>query len=296
VAADEHKRWFANRGQIIQIALTAVACSFAGVKAWPDMEKDALFSGGSVLFYILVVVVLVSVGRTVRSGLVAPAASSLRAGPALSVGTADEAYQRFLRLGVTNFYANRRQVPNDHWVTWLSEAKRYCVLLGQAHGEWCLDPGFRPTLIARLRNGVSVEIFFLKPGGLAAQLRRREDSTGIRDTDQRIRSSMREVWAIRGTLEPAVKDRLKLYVYDATPSVGVTWIDDKMLVTHYLASFTNLTSPALVVDPTPTPDTLGTPYWVYGQNVDGIRARFSEEITDDNIDILTREETDGHAA
>src|ERR1035437_10701754 len=90
-----------------------------------------------------------------------------------------------------------------------------------------------------------------------------------------IQRSLREVWRIRSSLEPSVRGYLKLYVYDATPSLGVTWIDDVMLVTHYLASRTNLTSPALVVEPRPGSDTL---YAVYEQNVDGIRARECPEL------------------
>jgi hypothetical protein len=204
----------------------------------------------------------------------------------------EEAYQRFLSLGVTNFYSSRNQVPNGDWVRRLCDAKHRCILLGQAHGNWLEDPGFQPALVDRLRNGVHVEMFFLDPGGKAVQLRQQEDSIGIRDTKTRIRKSLRAIWKIRSELEPTLKEQLRIYVYDATPSLGVTWIDSVMLVTHYLAGSSNLTSPALVVEPRPVSD---TPYATYDQNVSRIRASsFTHEVTADNIGGYTHEGTDEH--
>ena len=291
MASDQSNKWFANRGQLIQAALAAVAVILSGRNAWPDMKKIEFLSGASILFYLLAAGVLLWIGRAWRLAGMGPSPPSPASVP--DARRAEEAYQRFLRVGVTNFYANRKQVPNDDWVKWLRSAKRRCILLGHAHGEWCKDPGFRPALIDRLRNRVQVEIFFLNPDGLAAQLRHKEDSTGLRDTKKRIRRSLRVVWAIRNGLEPSAKERLKLYVYDATPSLGVTWIDDFMVVTHYLASFTNLTSPALVVEPGPYSDTLETLYAVYEQDVEGIRANFSAEITNGNIENFAPEDNDG---
>jgi hypothetical protein len=229
-----------------------MALILAGKNAWPDMKKIEFLSGGSILFYLLAAGVLVWIGRAGRL----PGMGSSSPATVPDARKAEEAYQRFLRVGVTNFYANRKQVPNDDWVNWLKHAQHRCILLGQAHGEWCLDPGFRPALIDRLRNRVQIEMFFLKPDGLAARLRHAEDSTGLRNTKLRIQRSLREVWEIRNSLEPSLRGHLKLYVYDATPSLGATWIDDFMVVTHYLASRTNLTSPALVVEPRPGSDNL----------------------------------------
>jgi len=57
------RKWFANKGQIIQIVIATIACVFSGIKAWPDMRGNELFSLGAVLFYILVGLVIFSVGR-----------------------------------------------------------------------------------------------------------------------------------------------------------------------------------------------------------------------------------------
>ena len=72
----------------------------------------------------------------------------------------EETYQKFLQMGVTDFYPNRNMVPNECWVNWLEGAQRSCILFGQAHGEWIRDDRFEPALASRLIAGVEVEIFF----------------------------------------------------------------------------------------------------------------------------------------
>lgn len=193
---------------------------------------------------------------------------------------AGETYQKFLQMGVTDFYANRNMVPNEWWVDALDSAQRTCILLGQAHGEWVRDDRFESALIGRLNAGIRVEIFFLDPTTAEAAVREREDRHQKLDTKRRIKSSIRALWAIRDRLNPAAKERLTIYTYDATPTVGVTWIDDWMLVTHYLAGFNNLTAPALRVKLSSDPR---CPYAVYSRNVDQIRDKFSTEVTEDNV-------------
>jgi hypothetical protein len=203
------------------------------------------------------------------------------AGPAGEV-----VYQSFLRLGVAKFWSDRSLVPKDQWVMWLKSTPIRCILLGQAHGEWCLDTGFEPALVERLRMGRTVEIFFLNPKGAGVELRQKEDRSGLMNTKARIRGSLRAVWDISQGLEEEVRTRLTIYVYDATPSLGVTWIDDWMLVTHYLAGSVNLTSPALLVKSQPDSKSL---YAVYEGNVNRIKEKFSERVTQDNIDYYTNE-------
>ena len=201
------------------------------------------------------------------------------AGPA-----GEKVYQNFLALGVEDFYPSRSHFPTDRWVNWLQEATLHCTLLGQAHGEWCNDPGFKPALTDRLRAGVRVDIFFLEPTGKAVESRKQEDSQGSRDTVARIERAIHIMWSIREELDPAISERLTLYVYDATPSVGVTWIDNSMLITHYLAGSVNLTSPALLVEPRPGSKSV---YSVYEENVKRIRENFSKKITRDNVNSFT---------
>lgn len=191
-----------------------------------------------------------------------------------------ETYQKFLQMGVKDFYANRNMVPGEAWVDWLESAQRSCILLGVAHGEWLRDDRFEPALINRLIEGVQVQIFFLDPTSAAADVREKEDQQR-RDTKSRIKDSIRALWLIRSRLTDArTMGRLTIYTYDATPSLGVTWIDDWMLVTHYLAGFNNLTSPALRVESNSKPR---SPFAVYSRNVLRIR-EISTEVTDGNVD------------
>jgi hypothetical protein len=195
----------------------------------------------------------------------------------------EETYRKFLQMGVTDFYPNRSMVPNENWVNWLEGAQRSCILLGQAHGEWIRDDRFEPAFVGRLIAGIRIEIFFLNPNTPEADVREKEDRQK-QHTKERIRDSIRELWKIRGRLNETAKSRLKIYTYDATPSLGVTWMDDWMLVTHYLAGFSNLTAPALRVESSPNPR---SPYAVYARNVDQIRDNFSTEVTDANISEYT---------
>jgi len=195
----------------------------------------------------------------------------------------EETYQKFLQLGVTDFYANRNMVPSESWVDWLEGAQRTCILLGQAHGEWIRDDRFEPALVSRLIAGVKVEIFFLDPNSSEANVREKEDRQKQR-TKERIRDSIRELWKIRSRLNETATSRLTIYAYEATPSLGVTWIDDWMLVTHYLAGFSNLTAPALRVESSPKPR---SPYAVYARNVDQIRDNFSTEVSNENLGKYT---------
>jgi hypothetical protein len=254
---------------------------------WQSLAIVAAVLGGLAAHFASEHPVFASFIAGVSASVLATVVVSL-AGPA-----GEKAYQDFLSLGVTTFFSSRNKVPNDEWVNRLKQARERCILLGQAHGNWCEDDRFEPALIDRLTNGVQVEMFFLNPNETAAQVRSKEDGVGVRDTRRRIRRSIKFVWGIREGLPQPAKGRLTLWVYDATPSLGVTWIDAEMLVTHYLAGATNLTSPALVVEPRPGPDTI---YAVYAENVNKIRATFSEKVTTDNIAKYAHEETDGHAA
>jgi hypothetical protein len=202
------------------------------------------------------------------------------AGPA-----GEEVYQSFLRLGVTRFWSDRSLVDDDQWVKWLKGTQMRCTLFGQAHGEWFRDITFEPALVERLTAGKNVEIFFLDPTGAGAALRQQEDSLGLRNTLGRIRASIKAAWDISERLDRKARDRFTIYVYDSTPSLGVTWIDDWMVVTHYLAGSINRTSPALRVEAQPDQRCL---YAVYEQNVNHIRAK-SIVVTKNNLHKYTNE-------
>jgi hypothetical protein len=58
--------WFANKGQVIQIALAAATLSVAAVKAYPDFRNNNLLSAGTLLFWLSLSLVAVSIILLIR--------------------------------------------------------------------------------------------------------------------------------------------------------------------------------------------------------------------------------------
>jgi hypothetical protein len=194
----------------------------------------------------------------------------------------EEAYEEFLSLGITKVYPSRSKVEPEMWVKWLRSAKRRCVLLGTSHSKWCTDPDFRSALEERLRNNVDVSILFLNPNRTAAKVRASEEEG--RNTILEIKTAIRILWMIRVDLSPDVQRRLKLYVYEATPSMGVTWIDDRFMVaSHIMAGSMNVTSPCLLLEPGRYDSEHQNLYGTYARNVKSIEDKFSTEIIDANV-------------
>jgi len=194
----------------------------------------------------------------------------------------DKAFQKFLSLGIEDVYPSRSDVEPRQWVRWLRRAKRSCVLLGIAHGNWRRDDDFEGALVERLRNNVDVKIIFLDPNRTAAGLRALEDKK--RDTKHEIKTSISILWRIRQGLAQELRAKLRLFVYEATPSLGITLIDDKfMIATHYLAGSTNLTSPALLLEPGMFEGESSDLFDIYAKNLQSIEQEFSVEITEENV-------------
>jgi hypothetical protein len=201
-------------------------------------------------------------------------------------------YEKLLSMGIVEVHQSREDVEPRKWVRWLREATRSCALLGTSHSKWCTDADFRGALEERLRNNVDVKIFFLDPTSPAAGLRAEEEDG--RDTIGVIRSSIGVLWKIRNELPPDLQARLKLYCYRATPSMGVTWVDEKlMVVSHILAGSMNVTSPCLIIEPGKYGAEHQGLYETYARNVKSIEDKFSTPITEDNVLGYIRD-GDGH--
>ena len=198
----------------------------------------------------------------------------------------EESYQKFLALGVRDVYPSRRDIANRQWVDWLRAARQQCTILGIANNNWFKDPDFPSALRDRLREDVEVKIFFLDPTSPPAATRAKEDT--VRQTQRIICESIDVVWKLRSNLEEPLRPRLKIYVYRATPSCGVVWIDSFMVVTHYLPSSANVTSPSLIVRPVGTADGRPDLYGVYAANVKAVeKPQYSTLLTDENVGQYT---------
>jgi hypothetical protein len=195
--------------------------------------------------------------------------------------TSDEMYQQFLALGIRELWPSRREVPPRNWCDWLARASKACTLLGVAHGEWRNDERFHASLERCLGRNVEVKMLFLNPTSDLARSRATEEQ---RDTPATIRESIRIIWGLRSRLSAEHQRLLRLYVYDSTPSSGTTWIDNFMIVTHYLAGYPNRTSPAFRVEDLGEESLFG----VYKMNLERIQDKDSTvEITEANVARFT---------
>jgi hypothetical protein len=192
----------------------------------------------------------------------------------------NEAFQEFTLLGIRRSYFHRTKVPDGQWCRWLRESRLQCTLLGIAHHRWCEDGDFPDALNEALRRGARVKFLFLDPTSEVAKQRAREDERAGRNTIQEIQASIRFIWNLRQAMLPALAENLTLYVYTATPSSGTSWFDNFMVVTHYLAGFPNVTSPALLVEPAPSEPGTRSLYDIYMENLRKVEERFSGQIDD----------------
>jgi hypothetical protein len=193
----------------------------------------------------------------------------------------DEVYSKFKRLGITDLYPSRGEIIKSQWVRWLRLARRHFVEVGISNSGWLGDPDFFPVLKDKLEHEVEVKIFFLDPRCQAAATRAREDSP--RATIVTIERSIATLWEFRCQLSGAVRNRLRVLVYTCTPSSGTTWVDDFMIVTHYIPGYQNATSPAFVAKPVRIQLEETNLYQIYSANVRTIENKYSTELTDVNI-------------
>ena len=59
--------WFSNVGQIIQTVIALSALVISGIMAWPHLRGNDLLTGGAIIFYLMVGLVLVSAALVISS-------------------------------------------------------------------------------------------------------------------------------------------------------------------------------------------------------------------------------------
>jgi len=58
--ASDEQRWFANRGQMVQVGINALALIISGKSTWGELMASRFLSWGAVLFYVLIGLVVIS--------------------------------------------------------------------------------------------------------------------------------------------------------------------------------------------------------------------------------------------
>jgi len=103
------------------------------------------------------------------------------------------------------------------------------------------------AIVEAVNRKVELEILWLNPESDLARFR--EESEGERGLRDDTVESIKFLWGLREGLQSPAKERLRLAEHNAMPTCGITWSDDVMIVTHYLARELNLESPGLVLGP-----------------------------------------------
>jgi hypothetical protein len=158
--------------------------------------------------------------------------------------------QKMMDLGVHQLFRDRKkEFDDDFWTNLASGAQTHFRVLGTAnHGYWHDEQTRQDTTKtltdAIVKRNVDVEFLFLNPDGEFCKRRGTEEQ---RDTVRDALASIDRFWTLKESLPAKHRGRLVLREYDVTPSCGITWVDDTVLVTHYLAGRNNLGSPGLLL-------------------------------------------------
>lgn len=151
--------------------------------------------------------------------------------------------------GIDRIFDNRQQAFDDgDWESLIGAAKTWYRVVGVAnHGyvRTSTAPITERAFRAALGRGVRVEILWLDPTKDIAKLREVEE--GNRGTRSDAIRSIRWFHKFKEGLPPELAERISLRYYSALPTNGLTWVDDAMIITHYLPDEQNRTCPGLVI-------------------------------------------------
>ena len=158
-----------------------------------------------------------------------------------------------LRMGIRDLFDDRyKDLGDSEWEPYLQGAKDHYKILGVAnHGYLHSESSkqrYGGLFQSAARRDVEVELLWLKPDSILAAIRDEEEGRASRADAIK---SMRWFWELRGELDPAHQNNFSLKEYELTPTCGITWIDDEIVVTHYLAKKLNLHAPGLIITTRP---------------------------------------------
>lgn len=166
-------------------------------------------------------------------------------------GKKEELAERVMKYGIKELFCNRlRDLDENFWTDFIASANQYVKILGVAnHGYVTKSDGVvksneKEALKKLIEKGVTVTILWLDPMSELARIRDEEEKRGTR-TD-----AIKSILAFHKFRESLVnknKKNLILKIYNATPTCGLTWVDESMVVTHYLSHTSNQSSPGFVL-------------------------------------------------
>jgi hypothetical protein len=159
--------------------------------------------------------------------------------------------QRILDLGVQRIFDDRKMDLKDElWTELLESADRHFRVLGMAnHGYMSSENAKIETELAvkraLARKKTEVEFLWLNPEHQLAELREIEE--GKRGLRRDTCNSILFLWELREQLSEDQRHRFSLREYETVPTCGLTWADDYLVVTHYIAGSLNLRAPGIIL-------------------------------------------------
>ncbi len=221
-------------------------------RVWFKLDSRTLELAGA--GGVILVVVGVAIGTNHAVGLILVGLGTSVIASVLVGGIAlgrDQFMQQLLGDGVQDVFVDRNaRFEDNFWNELIREARSHIRVLGTANHGYISDPAVadasaRDFTDAIVKHDVKLEFLWLNPDSDLAPVREREEHRTTRlDTCNAILF----FWKLRKELaNPRQQERLILKEYDATPSCGVTWVDDLMIVTQYMAGNPNLRSPGMVL-------------------------------------------------
>lgn len=187
-------------------------------------------------------VILVSLGTGVLTSTIVAAIALER----------EEFLHTVLGLGVQEIFDDRAKAfDNEFWNALVDSTRYRYRVLGVANHGYLRNQTIRDqtteAFLEATRRGVDVEVLWLNPEHMLATIR--EEEEGVRGTRDDTINSIIFFWELHEQLADDEKPRLSLREHTAMPTCGITWSDDFVMVTHYLAQKLNLGSPGLVLGP-----------------------------------------------
>jgi hypothetical protein len=165
----------------------------------------------------------------------------------------EEFAQTVLGLGIQDVFDDRRQAfDNEFWKSLVDHAEQHFRVLGVANHGYARNETTREDTRAGILRAIKerkvrVEFLWLNPEHALAQIR--EEEEGERGTRRDTVNCIKWFFALREDLADSEKDLLSLKEHSVMPTCGITWSDEVLIVTHYLAQQLNLASPGFVLGP-----------------------------------------------
>jgi hypothetical protein len=157
--------------------------------------------------------------------------------------------QAILAQGLMDLFPSRfRRFDEAYWPELVGSTRDHFKVLGVANhgymGTADAEQQSREAIRAAVERGVVVEILWLDPDSSMAEARDLQEKRGTR---RDIVDAIDWFWRLRDGLGEQLQNRLTLLEHRAIPACGLTWADEQLIVTHYIAGQNNLDSPGMIL-------------------------------------------------